>query len=396
MNQLKPMIIVLLMLTSALAGCSGEDTSEVGEDTSEVGEDLSYADLENADLSGKDLRYANLTGANLRNAILVGADLSYAVFNHAKLNYADLTGADLSYANLYNSYMFGAILTDANLTYVQAVGMNNCPPSTKLPRHWNCHQHSNDQYNYALVGPYADLTGAVLSNTDLSNANLKYTKFGSAVLDGANLSGVDMSHAIFNNTNLAGADLKNANLSNATMYDIKSISKIHLRGADMSNAIFNDPQTNQYASHTIRGLKTSVISSCPDSLPINWACKTYRGHSGSPFLVGPYVDLEEVRDLGRHDSYTTELSNRNVNQFLSLENVDWHSVTCQNCDFYSMSFEGGNFFNTDFTGSDFTNANLKNVTQADFSAFSEVTWSGTTCPDGTNSDNNGDTCVNNL
>ena len=29
MNQLKPMIIVLLMLTSALAGCAGDDTSDL-------------------------------------------------------------------------------------------------------------------------------------------------------------------------------------------------------------------------------------------------------------------------------------------------------------------------------------------------------------------------------
>ena len=29
MNQLKPMIIVLLMLTSALAGCAGTDTTDL-------------------------------------------------------------------------------------------------------------------------------------------------------------------------------------------------------------------------------------------------------------------------------------------------------------------------------------------------------------------------------
>ena len=47
MNQLKTMIIALLMLTSALAGCTGDYTS-----SEETYEDcLSYADLTGANLS---------------------------------------------------------------------------------------------------------------------------------------------------------------------------------------------------------------------------------------------------------------------------------------------------------------------------------------------------------
>lgn len=44
-----------------------------------------------------------------------------------------------------------------------------------------------------------------------------------------------------------------------------------------------------------------------------------------------------------------------------------------------------NLANANLSGDNFTGANLTGVT-----------WSDTLCPDGTNSDNDGDTCVNNL
>jgi Pentapeptide repeats (8 copies)/Collagen triple helix repeat (20 copies) len=55
---------------------------------------------------------------------------------------------------------------------------------------------------------------------------------------------------------------------------------------------------------------------------------------------------------------------------------------------------GTNLMYTDLTGADFSNADL---TGADLSfAVLIVTWSNTTCPDGTNSDDNGGTCVGHL
>jgi uncharacterized protein YjbI with pentapeptide repeats len=74
------------------------------------------------------------------------------------------------------------------------------------------------------------------------------------------------------------------------------------------------------------------------------------------------------------------------------------------------NYDSGDFANANLTGAvlsggfdgdNFTNANL---TQADMSGgsfdsadtFSGTTWSDTTCPDGTNSGNDGGTCVNNL
>lgn len=73
--------------------------------------------------------------------------------------------------------------------------------------------------------------------------------------------------------------------------------------------------------------------------------------------------------------------------------------------------QGGTFVNVNFTNADlkrawfevatldninFTNANLKNTRSFDTTIRSNITWSNTTCPDGTNSDNNGNTCEGHL
>lgn len=73
--------------------------------------------------------------------------------------------------------------------------------------------------------------------------------------------------------------------------------------------------------------------------------------------------------------------------------------------------QGGSFLNVNFTNTDlrlanfdnstldnvnFTNANLKAARNFDSAVLTNITWSNTTCPDGTNSDNNGGTCEGHL
>jgi uncharacterized protein YjbI with pentapeptide repeats len=65
-----------------------------------------------------------------------------------------------------------------------------------------------------------DLSGAKLSNLDLSYANLS----------GANLSGADLSNSTLYGANLAKANLSGANLSNANLFEA------NLSGADLSKA----------------------------------------------------------------------------------------------------------------------------------------------------------------
>ena len=68
---------------------------------------------------------------------------------------------------------------------------------------------------------------------------------------------------------------------------------------------------------------------------------------------------------------------------------------------HDMDLTGANLMGAHMAGIEwyFVNLTDANMTGAEFSAvwgFTSVIWSNTTCPDGTNSDNDGGTCINNL
>lgn len=72
-------------------------------------------------------------------------------------------------------------------------------------------------------------------------------------------------------------------------------------------------------------------------------------------------------------------------RFANLDHVDFASSTL-----IEVDFEYSDFVDVSFRHSNLAGANLTGVTLTD------VTWIDTICPDGTNSDNNGNTCENNL
>ncbi|MDB9529194.1 pentapeptide repeat-containing protein [Oscillatoria sp. CS-180] len=84
---------------------------------------LNQADLQESNLKGADLSYAELNEANLSQANLRGADLSYA----------SLSGADLSGANLRGSMLIGTDLRQATLTDADFHGADYDPAETHFP-----------------------------------------------------------------------------------------------------------------------------------------------------------------------------------------------------------------------------------------------------------------------
>jgi len=59
-------------------------------------------------------------------------------------------------------------------------------------------------------------------------------------------------------------------------------------------------------------------------------------------------------------------------------------------DLADCTFTGANLTGVNLTGADLSGANLS------YAVLTGVSWSNTTCPDGTNSDSDGHTCANNL
>jgi hypothetical protein len=83
----------------------------------EILANFSGANLSKRDLSWADLSGANFSGANLSKRDLSGANLSEANLSKANLSKANLSWANLSEANLSEADLSGANLSEANLSW---------------------------------------------------------------------------------------------------------------------------------------------------------------------------------------------------------------------------------------------------------------------------------------
>jgi uncharacterized protein YjbI with pentapeptide repeats len=315
---------------------NAQNCSYIGPDANLQHCDLAGADLETnlsgANLSDTDLETTFLTGANLTGANLTGAYLYLAYMNDATLTDANLTAADLNLTNLTGVVSGGIIGTPA-----------------VFPEDWSL----VDGY---LVGPLANLTGANLTDADLSSADLGYSTLADANLSGADLSGVDLNRVISGGiigTPSAlpsgwllvdgyligqGANLNDANLNGANLTDA-DLELTELIGATLANANLSGADLS---SADLYDVASGGITGTPSAFP-NDGWSIING-----YLVGPGANLTDA-DLSGVDLSGVDLTTGNL------------------------------------TGANLSGANL-----------SGVIWSDTICPDGTNSNSDGDTCVNNL
>lgn len=187
------------------------------------------ADLRGADLRDADLRHADLRGANLRHADLRGARLAHADFSPMRTRGArgarahglppagglnllgpactpncmlvDLSGADLSNTLLYKTSFVGANLTGANLSgsVVQLVDMASAQLRGVSMR--------GATVSYVRISSQefpADLTGADISNAQVSYVSLAYSDMTNADVSNSAFSFVDLQYANVANLSWAG------------------------------------------------------------------------------------------------------------------------------------------------------------------------------------------------
>jgi uncharacterized protein YjbI with pentapeptide repeats len=187
--------------------------------------DTSYNDpiinLFSADLSRANLDIANFGGDTYQvgtgklSTSLISVDLSDVDLHGANLDGANLT-ADFSGADLTDAYLRGANLSDAllddtDLRGAHLVGANLSDATL------------ND----------ADLSGALLVGANLERADLRGAHVHSDWLHGANLrgaslEGADLSDAILYYVNLHGARLVGANLSGADLSSANNLTQQQL------------------------------------------------------------------------------------------------------------------------------------------------------------------------
>lgn len=90
----------------------------------------------------------------------------------------------------------------------------------------------------------------------------------------------------------------------------------------------------------------------------------------------------------------------NANGMPQCTGIPHYGIDLSGCELKGANLSGdnlslANLSDADLTGVDFTNTEL-NGANLSGAMLTAVTWSNTTCPDQTNSNNDGGTCINNL
>ncbi|NJD76428.1 MAG: pentapeptide repeat-containing protein [Candidatus Methanoperedens sp.] len=140
------LIGVIIITGSVMLAMSGVPPSDYAKNMARAnlndmdlrGRDMNFADLKGANLSNSDLDGANLNFASfedvdLSNASLNGANLNFASFEDTNLSNASLKGANLNFANLRGTNMAGARIDGANLFGAGTSGSTICPDSRQGP-----------------------------------------------------------------------------------------------------------------------------------------------------------------------------------------------------------------------------------------------------------------------
>jgi uncharacterized protein YjbI with pentapeptide repeats len=212
-------------------------------------------DLNDAVLSGADVRKADFTRARLQGAIFEGARLQGAIFNKAELQATDFRGAQLQGANLKQAKLQGALLRAARLegavlTLAELEG--------------------------------ADLRGAQLQGANISLADLRGATLGLDAPDPrSDFSEGERSAEFFLDFSeklLPGWDLREVQLQGADLYDAQlqgaNLDEAQLQGADLRGAELEGASLRKVGVWRLRALQDDIkidlldLDKCdPDTMP---------------------------------------------------------------------------------------------------------------------------------
>jgi len=115
--------------------------------------------------------------------------------------------------------------------------------------------------------------------------------------------------------------------------------------------------------------------------------------SGTKFVNADLRNLLIGQQGGQVNLSNDDFTNANLNGARFATGNDFTGANFTGAIMTNMVVgQPGNFDSVIFDNANFTNANLTG-SRFNQSTFTGATWSNTTCPDGTNSDNDGNTCV---
>ena len=144
----------------------------------------------------------------------------------------------------------------------------------------------------------------------------------------------------------------------------------------------------------LEGVMATSLLGCPAHLPVDYFC--FRNA-----ILGPSTTLPNL-DLSGADLYNVNLSSAMLADS-DLSGANLYGANLSYADLFRVDLSGAILNGADLretilSQTDFTDAILTgaDISSSYPSGFYSSIWDNTICPDGTNSDDNGNTCENNL
>jgi uncharacterized protein YjbI with pentapeptide repeats len=261
----------------------------------------------------------------------------------------------------------------------------------------------------------ANFSGASLAYHNLQGRDLHDATFGQAVINGTDFSGANLTNTYYGggaNTCSSGVTtptatltvFQNANLTNATIAGAFQVSAnfngANLTGAHLYGHMQNSCDSLNMSGSTFQGANFhNATFSTLDTFPEAPQAVMYGGDFAGALFDGTTINIVFMQSAFPNVDFRTALIQpKSGFRGANLTGANFSNLTLDQVHFIAQgenpavpanvtgaNFSGVHFLNANLGGTDFSTVNLTGAT-----------WTATTCPDYTNSDDNGGTCIGHL
>tara|TARA_B100000925_G_scaffold104236_1_gene76861 strand:- start:147 stop:1856 length:1710 start_codon:yes stop_codon:yes gene_type:complete len=331
-----------------------------------------FANCSGIVLANTDFTYVNLTGIDFSHSVMT--DVS---FSNSNLYFADFTGAILTnisfanttmdHVNFDGAYITNGDFTDAEVNHASVVGTSLISPDFT--------RSGLENIDFSKT---AYLTGKI-SQTSSTCSMYRSITYMNATYSGT-LYGYYTSSRVAEIISFIDADLSGAN------FEGMSIWPSNFSGATIDNSNF-DKTYDRFHRNTFYS-----VCDASGNLYIQNA-----GDDGAPYAISQTVrTMKAALEYYPHSNFSNVDAIRS--SFLMSEVLQGSNII--DSDFEKSNLNYANLRGSNLTDSylDYSWLHFADLDEAiiDSNSFFVNEWYRTTCPDGTNSENNGNSCVNNL
>ncbi len=237
------------------------------------------------------------------------------------------------------------------------------------------------------------------SGADLADANLSGRDMSGGEFEGALMNDLDVSTAI-----LAGANLTDVSAV-GTSFTEATLTSATLNEADFTEASFREGVLSSSTGTDIVMTGATLTDAIADDFVLNGVNLTganlsrvslQRGNLSDAVAREAVLDYVEAAGGDARGADFTDASMVEFSFFAGFAiGTDFTRAILADADGTQVDFTGANLSGANMTDMDLTNGTLSDAT-LDGAMLTGVVWADTTCPDGTKSIDNGDTCEGHL